>query len=226
MEAVACWEKCLALDPGFAAAYERLGLLAMKRADYPKAVEMLRKSVSLRPDAPMAQIDLGTALMAAGRLEEAIAVLDRYVGAAVDPTPGLILLGRAHLSLGNWSQARDHYEIAVKLRPQISDGHFGLASAYARLGDAEKARHAMANFKALKADEEKRRKTELAHYDDLDDLRRLMATAYAGAADRCVQSGLASEAASLRRKAQAIAPQMDPGAQRFQGVPSPKSHRY
>ncbi len=225
-DAVVCWEKCLALDPRHTTAYQRLGLMAMKRADYARAVEMLRKSVELRPNAPLPQIDLGTALMAAGRVEEAIAVLDRYVGAAIDPTPGLILLGRAYLSLGNWSQARDNYGMAVKLRPQISDGHFGLASAYARLGDSAKARQEMAKFKVLKAEEEKHHKAELAHYDDLDDLRRLMATAYAGAADRCAQAGLAAEAAGLRRKAQAIAPHLDPRPSTDQAVPTPRSHRY
>lgn len=223
--AMACWERCLQLDPGHATAYRRLGLMAAKRADYEKAAELLRKAVELRPKLPLPQIDLATALMSAGRMDEAIAVLDKYVGTSVDPSPGLILLGRAHLNLGNWREAKDHYEAFVKLRPQISDGHFGLATACARLGEMERAKEEMAKFRVLKLQEEGQRKAQLGSYSDLHDLWKTLATAYAGAAEICARAASMREALRPRRRAEVLASQLPSGLPGERDLPSPTSHR-
>ena len=60
-------------------------------------------------------------------------------------------LGTLALQSGNLDRARQAFEQAVVISPDVPENHYQLALAYSRLGLQDKARVQMAEFQKLKA---------------------------------------------------------------------------
>ncbi len=75
-EAIACYDRSLALDPNFVEALANKGKTPGLLKRYNEAIEFLKRSIELEPTAT-AWSNIGNALMEIGRYEEAIACYDR-----------------------------------------------------------------------------------------------------------------------------------------------------
>lgn len=80
-EALGWYRACLAQDPGYADAYNGLGLLQAHGGI--ESLTLFREAVRRAPDHPEFSQNLGVALMAAGRYEEALPMLEKSL--ASDP---------------------------------------------------------------------------------------------------------------------------------------------
>ncbi len=83
-EAITNYERAIALEPNFAAAYSNLGGALMHKDRYPEAAQALDRAIQLQPDLFEAQLQLAVALTKLGRNAEA---LNHYrAAAALNPT--------------------------------------------------------------------------------------------------------------------------------------------
>jgi protein O-mannosyl-transferase len=139
-EAVAEYERALAIHPAFARAQSNLGSLLLLQGQTDEAISHLQKAVEINPRLVGAHNNLGSALLRRGKVDEALG----HLRLAVELDPGL---ASAHNSLGNIlvakgqdDEAMTHFQQAVKLRPDFARAHCSLAAALLRKGQVSEAR--------------------------------------------------------------------------------------
>ncbi|RMF24167.1 MAG: tetratricopeptide repeat protein, partial [Deltaproteobacteria bacterium] len=70
-EALACFERCLEIDPGYTDAILGEAMVYLAREQYDRAIELGKRLVELTPDDPLAYTNLSLFYQRAGRIEEA-----------------------------------------------------------------------------------------------------------------------------------------------------------
>ena len=157
----------LARDAHFAAAANTLGVI-YQRAGQPEAAERaLRYATEREPRSASGWSNLVRLLQAQGRFEEAGKAAERL--AALEPFPPFHFFeqGRRALLQGAPEQARDFFLRELRLQPQQHEVHFGLAQAYAALGEAKAASRHL----ALAAENSPTRQTRALYAGKLERLR-------------------------------------------------------
>lgn len=114
-DAVACYRKALALDPGLAAAQTNLGQIAYRRGDARTAREAFEAALALDPDQPEARFNLANLILEGGDVELAVAELKRALQTAPDFADAHYNLAVALERLGGRAQARAHLERYLRL---------------------------------------------------------------------------------------------------------------
>jgi Flp pilus assembly protein TadD len=76
--------------------------------------------------------------------------MEIVVGANPRHALGQAELGTLALQTGDLERARQAFEQAVSISPEIAENHYQLGLAYSRLGFPDKARVQMAEFQKLK----------------------------------------------------------------------------
>ena len=153
-EAVAELKAALALRPGDAAIEEELAVALYEVRDLDEALPLLAR---LTKAAGAARPDLaffyGDALLQAQQVEAALPYLKAAAASQPDAVVVRASLGRALLQAGDAAAALPHLEAAVAADDPTSDGtaHYQLAQAYQRLGRADQARQAMAEYQKRQA---------------------------------------------------------------------------
>lgn len=113
-----------------------------KAGEYEAAVRDLREAVRLSPDWEDPHYVLALALTELGKLPEAIDEFTQVVNLAIKNEPKILALynmGNAYADLGEYQQAIESYQQAIKLNATLSKPHNNLGLAYAaanRLADA------------------------------------------------------------------------------------------
>ncbi|MGQ9574588.1 MAG: tetratricopeptide repeat protein [Thermoguttaceae bacterium] len=202
-EAVACWQKCLALNPRFALAHYTLGQIAFQKGEVENAVSAARKAVQLDPDLPGATPFLANMLMTAGRMEEASKVLEAHLRRNPRSAAGHFLLGQTFLQTQQFEKAKKSLERAVAIAPDHRHAYYGLAAACARLGLSEQARLYREKFQSLTDRHSAMARDQLDKADDLATVRQALASLCLAAGEVYFQHGdlLAAEAHWLRAAA-------------------------
>ena len=114
-EAIACYLRCVELDPGHAAAYINLGTLAYNAQDYPRAEEFYRKAALADPRYALAFFDLGNVLDETGRLAEAVEAYKSALRFAPTYADAHYNLALAYERLKSPRKALAHWRAYVKL---------------------------------------------------------------------------------------------------------------
>jgi tetratricopeptide (TPR) repeat protein len=116
-EAVAAYERALAIEPGHVDALINLGMLSYDQADLQKAMECFKRAVELAPENAVARFNLGSVLDEVGELQEA----RQQLRMAVRLNPGY---ADAHYNLAfvceklaSPTEARQHWTLYIKLDP-------------------------------------------------------------------------------------------------------------
>ena len=113
-----------------------------KAGKYEAAVKDLREAVRLSPDWEDPHYVLALALAELGKLPEAIDEFKQVVRLAIKDEPKILALynmGNAYSDIGQYQQAIESYQAAIKLNSTLSKPHNNLGLAYAasnRLADA------------------------------------------------------------------------------------------
>ena len=110
-QALAAYEHCLELDPGFTSAYINLGTLRYHQKDFAGAEQCYRGALNLDGDYALAHFNLGNVLDETGRLQEAIVEYQaavRLVPGYADAHYNLALafqrLGQPRRAVPHWRQ--------------------------------------------------------------------------------------------------------------------------
>ncbi len=142
-EAIAAFQKCLALDPGNVKAEDNLGLSYEGLGNAEAALEAYRKAIEWQAQVaaknPGPWINAGSLLVEKDRPEEAIPMLRAAIEIAPDEFKAHQQLGKAYERLEQLPQAQQAMERAVALAPDNAPLHFVLGQIYRRQGFTEKA---------------------------------------------------------------------------------------
>ncbi|HEY1108377.1 MAG TPA: tetratricopeptide repeat protein [Opitutaceae bacterium] len=147
-EAVASYERALAIQPKYPETHYNLGVARMRQGDAARAIAHYDTALRHEPDYPEALNNLGNALAQLGRHEEALA---RYAE-AVKRRPSFAEahnnLGNALLQAGRGEEAQAAFRTAGRLRPDNAETHYNLGNALAASG---RMTEALVEFRAALA---------------------------------------------------------------------------
>ncbi len=140
--------KALSLSPQRLDVYYELAELERLRGNHAKQFEWLNKAISLREDVSFSWWNLGIAYADVGDYKRAVGAMEKAItmGYIRWQNPELIPFIVRIYDLGNGPILRivEFWETATQLSPQNAQFYASLAAAYARAGETEKARRAVA----------------------------------------------------------------------------------
>ncbi|NQT16131.1 MAG: tetratricopeptide repeat protein [Planctomycetes bacterium] len=180
-EAVQWWQACVTLDPAFGAAYREIGIIAQENGDFAQAADLFRKAADQDPSSSSIPAHLAEALVSLGKLEEAVGVLEKNLENHPKSMASFALLGDAQVQLKQYAEGRRNLEAAIEMAPGYTNAYYGLTTACAKLGDREKSKEYLEEFKALKARDEQAHRTQLKAQDDVRRVRSHLAQVYTNA---------------------------------------------
>jgi tetratricopeptide (TPR) repeat protein len=112
------FKQVVTINPGVAGAYANLGVIYMRRKQWPQALEMLRKAEKLAPDIPGIRLNIGLAYFRQNNFARAIQPFESVVQQAPDSFQARYLLGLCYFLNDRWQDAVNAME---PLWPQASD---------------------------------------------------------------------------------------------------------
>ena len=146
-EAVAALDEALAADPAQPDAWCHRALACSERGREAEALANLQRAFALGCTLPAARHHHALVLNRLGRHEEALAVLQALLHALVQGEAGnaaaQLLLGQTWQTLGRLPEARQAYEAAVALAPQLAEAWMHLGLLLKDLGEATAAQQAL-----------------------------------------------------------------------------------
>ncbi len=199
-EAIAWWERGLAIDPHHPEAHVGMGWIAMLRGDPAQAAARWERALALNAQLPDVNNALARAYMALGKTADAIAALKRDVAVSSYPGDSLYLLGQQHLQLGDCAEAKRCFQEAAALDPESANACYGLMQAAQRLGEKELFEKSRALFKELKARDMQVLKDRNEEYQDILNVRRDSAALLAEAGRIWTSAGNARKAEAAWRR--------------------------
>ena len=138
-QALADYDRALALDPDYADAVNGRGSILQKLDRTHEAEVTLRRAIELRPDYSEAYCNLGTVLIDLGNLFEAEIAIRHAVELKPNSTAALCNLGKLLGDLGRCDEAEAVIRHAVALKPHHSEGHFHLGTVLNKSGRFDEA---------------------------------------------------------------------------------------
>jgi tetratricopeptide (TPR) repeat protein len=138
-EAIADFNKALALDPQLAAAAYANCATAYDQLDETElALDNCNKALALNPDDSVTLILRGNIHVSMGDLTASLADFDWAI--AVDPTDPMAYSNRGatYSKLGDVQRAIDDYGLAIKWNPEYANSYANRAFAYYKVGEYEK----------------------------------------------------------------------------------------
>jgi len=142
-EAERAFRQVLAIDPGVAGAYANLGVIHMRRKQWPQALEMLHKAEKLAPRIAGIRLNIGLVYFRQNDFVRAIHPFESVVQQSPDSFQARYLLGLCYFFNDRWTDAIDTLE---PLWGQASDQ---LNYLYVLEHAADKAKNAVLEEKAM-----------------------------------------------------------------------------
>ena len=138
-EAVAHYQRALALRPDYPDALNSLGSALQSLGRLTEAEERYAEALARRPDFPEALGNLGTVLHALGRFDEALGCLTGAVARDRGSADACMGLGALLSDLGRHAEAEEQYRAAVALAAVDPEAHAGLGKVLFQRGHAAEA---------------------------------------------------------------------------------------
>lgn len=138
-EAIAHFEKALAVLPEYEMAQYNYACALLDRSDIPGAIDRFERAVRIEPNFGKARYNLGTTLLKQGRLEEAIVHLRSAVTILPKDARAHNNLASAYLQNNQYRAAVRHYEIALDIDPNRASAWNNLGRALLQLGCVDEA---------------------------------------------------------------------------------------
>jgi len=126
-EAIAHYEKAVALEPLYAQTYNTLGVALMKYGHVREALPYLSQAVKLRPDFAEAHSNLGLALSSLGDVDQAIARYKEALRLKPDYAEVRGNLAIEFARQGRLDEALAQFSESLRLDPDSVQGHYNLA---------------------------------------------------------------------------------------------------
>lgn len=155
-------QRCLAMLPGYAGAWNLVGNAEIDLGHYDKALEAYQKAVALSPAYANAHFNLGLVFGALHREADAEAAFKQALRLQPSMTEGWDAQGECQLRRKHFRDAKKSFQQALRISPADAAAEWGLSRAFRALGDkASAAKHAKAN-KRLMREADKREASQTA----------------------------------------------------------------
>jgi predicted O-linked N-acetylglucosamine transferase (SPINDLY family) len=138
-EAEAVYQEVLNFEPHHAVCLHGLGLIAFRRGDWARAVDLIELALLHAPDDAQAHAHLAAALQNHGQTEQSLKHFERSLELAPDDAEAHCNMGMTLRGLGRLDDAAAHYRRALELRPNYPEAHGALGIVMLGLGKAEEA---------------------------------------------------------------------------------------
>ena len=149
-KAVEVYNRSLALKPDNIELLYSLAIVYFKLNQWENAVEPLKSVISLSPQHARAHEVLGKVYVKLRQYTEAVDILKKAIELKPNAAGNYYELGNAHLNLKSYPEAIDFFNKAIQFGPpDFADPHFGLGTAYLRIGNREKSREEMQIYQRL-----------------------------------------------------------------------------
>lgn len=125
-EAEAIYRQVLQREPMNAEAMHHLGLIAHQVGQHGPAIELIRKSISIKPGVGYFFKNLGSVLTAVGKYSEAVEAFETAVGLTPNDATAHHPLGVAYEKMYEYERARAAYRRAIELDPKHAPSYFNL----------------------------------------------------------------------------------------------------
>jgi len=132
------YRQIIAAQPNQPDAVHMLGILAIRNNDIHRGVELIRKSISLKPDA-LFYSNLGYVLTALEDFTGAVEACRHAVRLRPDMSEAYANLGNALKALENYPHALAAYQQAVDLKPDLAMLHMNKGVIHHAMGQYEQA---------------------------------------------------------------------------------------
>jgi len=138
-EAERGYREILQRDPSHSDALHFLGVVALQTGNLEPALELVRRSVAMRPDWPVYQNNLGQVLERLGRNDEAASAYTTAIDLDPSYAEAFNNLGRILEKQDLPSQAEAHYRKSIRLDPQYAEPHTNLGNVLKDRGELDAA---------------------------------------------------------------------------------------
>ncbi len=152
-EAEGIFQEVLAFEPHHAACLHGLGLIAFRRAEFARAVDLIELALLHQPDDAEAHAHLAAALQNHGQPEEAVKHFESSLALRPDDAETHRNLGMTLRALGRLDEAAEHHRHALELRPNDHEAHSALGIVMLNLGKPEEAIASLRRALALRPEE-------------------------------------------------------------------------
>jgi tetratricopeptide (TPR) repeat protein len=153
-DAIAKYERVIALDPDMMRAYDNLGLCYDYLGRFDEAVKYFSRAVELNrkqpQPSPWPHLNLGITLLSQNKIPEAISSISEALRYNNRLPQAHYQLGLALEKQGKTIEAISEFIQAVEFDATYPEPHYNLGLLYQKLGEKEKAQSAFATFQQLK----------------------------------------------------------------------------
>jgi Flp pilus assembly protein TadD len=136
-EAVASYDKAVALRPDYAEAYYNRGNALIELKHLSEAVESFDKAIALKSDYVEAYVNRGNVLMELKQIEEALASYEKAITVKPDHAEAYTNRGNALLDLKRTEEAVTSYNTAIALKPDHAEAYSNRGNALIELDTQE-----------------------------------------------------------------------------------------
>ena len=120
-----------------------LGSALEMQQKMPEALSAYRAALAADPSNPDRTLDYTRLLMDMDRYDEAVQVVQAGIGETSVTAPLQLRLGAVEMVNGNYAAARDAFQAALVIDPQLDAAYVGLAQTYARQANDPEAIHVL-----------------------------------------------------------------------------------
>jgi len=136
-KAIQAYQKVIEIDPGYAEAYNNLGIIYQEAGDFDRALSTYQKAVEINPRYEKALNNLGVLLYLKGRYEESVRAFQKALTLNANNIESHINLGILFKKQGQVDQAIESYQRALAINPLHGEAHYNMALLYEQLGNVE-----------------------------------------------------------------------------------------
>jgi Tfp pilus assembly protein PilF len=161
-DAATAFARAAELDPKFAAALAYLGIVYDETGRYAEAIESYKRALAADEKLAAAHYLLADALLRQTAADTASAESHLMRAIALEPSfvPARLALARLYIRLERFNDAATQLETVAAADPNQAEAQYQLGRVYMRLKRTEDAQKAVAAFKRLSEDQQKRAQTE------------------------------------------------------------------
>lgn len=155
-QAIVEYGKVLALKPDLPGIHEAIGAALIRRGNLPGALSELESEIKLQPHSASAYVNAGQVLLMLGRDDEAGKMLNAALRMNRPPSAIYLLLGKLDIRQRDYRSAIPLLLHYTSLDKANSTAYFQLAMAYRALGEKEKMKLAIDQYKKKSIDAKER----------------------------------------------------------------------
>ena len=130
LEAIAVYEKILALEPGLAEIHNNRGLALERLARHAEALDSYERALAINPEFGNAHANRGNALGTLKRFNEALTAYERALTLRPDFPEAWLGRGNALCDLKRHDDALAAFDRALALRPKLATAWFGRGNVF------------------------------------------------------------------------------------------------